>query len=128
MQSPFLQICTQHRAFAEFRSTDDCWGIIRSLHQCELYGHRLAIEFGRYSHHNLGSSRSDPIGEIPTKKVDLPEWVQKLTSLSAKWLPGHFLPDALFSYPVASSTILTNIVRCLASVPAFYVQVSLYSY
>ncbi|KAM7540322.1 hypothetical protein Aperf_G00000040623 [Anoplocephala perfoliata] len=112
----------KHRAFAEFRSTDDCWRIIRSLHQRELCGHRLVIEFGRYSHQNLGSLRSYSTGEMPTKKVNLPEWVQKLTSLSAKWLPGHSLPDALFSYPVATPAILTNIVRCLASVPAFYVQ------
>ncbi|VUZ55256.1 unnamed protein product, partial [Hymenolepis diminuta] len=113
---------TKHRALAEFKSSDECWRIIKSLHQRELCGVRLTIEFGNHSHRNPHSSLSVPGNNTHPVNPNLPEWVEKLTSLSDKWLPGHSLPDLFYSYPTATSAILTNIVRCLASVPAFYVQ------
>ncbi|KAL5111323.1 U11/U12 small nuclear ribonucleoprotein 65 kDa protein [Taenia crassiceps] len=65
---------TNHRALAEFKSSDDCWRLIKSLHQREVFeGYWRSI-----------SQRA-------------------------------FLARA-------TPTILTNIVRCLASVSAFYVQ------
>nr|CDS16586.1 RNA binding protein 40 [Echinococcus granulosus] len=113
---------TNHRALAEFRSTDDCWRLIKSLHQREVCGCRLIIEFGRFNHCESGAAKPRDVGEVSLKEPSLPEWVDNVTSLSAKWLPGRTLTDAFYSYPKATPTILTNIVRCLASVSAFYVQ------
>ncbi|VDO04953.1 unnamed protein product [Rodentolepis nana] len=112
----------KHRALAEFKSSEDCWKIIKSLHQRELCGVRLAIEFGNYNHRNPPSSMSVPSNETTPESHNFPRWIEKLTTLSDKWLPGHSLPDVFYSYPTATTEILTNIVRCLASVPAFYVQ------
>ncbi|VDK32046.1 unnamed protein product [Taenia asiatica] len=115
-------LISQHRALAEFKSTDDCWRLIRSLHQRELCGYRLVIEFGRFNHCEPGAVKPKDTGEVSLKEPSLPEWVDRITSLSAKWLPGCTLSNAFYSYPKATPTILTNIVRCLASVSAFYVQ------
>ncbi|VDM32514.1 unnamed protein product [Hydatigera taeniaeformis] len=113
---------TNHRALAEFKSTDDCWRLIKSLHQREVCGYRLVIEFGRFNHCQSGAVRPKDNEGISPEESSLPKWVENVTSLSAKWLPGHALTDAFYSYPKATPTILTNIVRCLASVSAFYVQ------
>ncbi|KAM3178287.1 hypothetical protein ACTXT7_002871 [Hymenolepis weldensis] len=100
---------TKHRALAEFKSSDECWRIIKSLHQRELCGVRLTIEFGNYSHRNPHPTLSVPGNNTHPVNPNLPEWVEKLTSLSDKWLPGHSLPDIFYSYPTATSAILTNI-------------------
>ena len=97
---------------------------MKSLHQCELFGNRITVEFGRYCHCDFVTAKSHNIESKVETEMPLPEWVKCVTSLSSKWLPGRSLSDAFYSYPKASPAILTNIVRCLASVSEFYVQVS----
>nr|VZI05418.1 unnamed protein product [Spirometra erinaceieuropaei] len=50
------------------------------------------------------------------------EWVNQLLSISPRWLPMHTWKESLYSYPKASTEILTNIVRCMKAVPNFYIQ------
>ena len=81
------------------------------------------MEFGRYSQCDFKTSKPRDFENKLEPEIPLPEWVKNVTSLSEKWVPGGSLPGAFYSYPKASPAILTNIVRCLASVSAFYVQV-----
>uniref|UniRef100_A0A0X3PUE3 RNA-binding protein 40 n=4 Tax=Schistocephalus solidus TaxID=70667 RepID=A0A0X3PUE3_SCHSO len=114
------------RAFAEFSSSNDCWKIVKSLHQFNLLGTRISVEFARVrscfseveaSPQNANSSH--PISSDFSQN----EWINQLLSISPRWLPMHAWKDSFYSYPKASTDILTNIVRCMQAVPSFYIQV-----
>ncbi|XP_014674429.1 PREDICTED: RNA-binding protein 40-like [Priapulus caudatus] len=132
----------KHTAFATFPSEEEACKAIKRLHQLEILGHKLVVEYAKQQHQEFVPSESeykrlDPlkdtkVSEVEKKKKKKRDTVDdSLTELQKKLdavAPHLGLTYAAsarlrYRYPQPNVTILTNIANALASVPRFYTQV-----
>ena len=125
---------TAFATFPDRRSTDLA---LQRLHQLEVLGSTLVVEYSRESlaHHHppLLSDNSSPpktgekVADKPKKKsvlTDSRDVTERVNSLNANLCFTYPMNSSLeYLYPAPSVSILTNITNALASVPRFYVQV-----
>ncbi|XP_007424832.1 RNA-binding protein 40 [Python bivittatus] len=120
----------KHTAFATFPNENAAAQALSKLHQLNLLGHTLVVEYAKdqdSGHAVSQPSEKDKSLEEPVKE----EKTQKDLSclrIESGIAPSHGLTFPINSclkylYPPPSSTILANIANALASVPKFYVQV-----
>ncbi|KAJ7332434.1 hypothetical protein JRQ81_014614 [Phrynocephalus forsythii] len=122
----------KHTAFATFPNESTAAQALSKLHQLNLLGHTLVVEYAKEQDSIRAQSQSslsendksleEPIKEEKEKK-DL-----NCLKIETGIAPSHGLTFPLNSclkylYPPPSNAILTNIANALASVPKFYVQV-----
>ncbi|CAH8487963.1 unnamed protein product [Schistosoma turkestanicum] len=109
-------------AYAEFTSEQHAWNIIKNLHQKKILDRRLSVEFFQ----STGGGFPPVSNQKTNSDKSYKEQCSPVTTnaFSAKWDPSFEVPSRLYyEYPAVSNDILTNIVRSLASCPAFYNQV-----
>ncbi|XP_013929649.1 PREDICTED: RNA-binding protein 40 [Thamnophis sirtalis] len=120
----------KHTAFATFPNENAATQALSKLHQLNLLGHTLVVEYAKDQESGFAisePSEKDKSLEEPVKE----EKGQKDLSclrIESGVAPSHGLTFPINSclkylYPPPSSTILANIANALASVPKFYVQV-----
>ncbi|XP_061489840.1 RNA-binding region-containing protein 3 isoform X2 [Rhineura floridana] len=122
----------KHTAFATFPSENTAAQALSRLHQLNLLGHTLVVEYAKdqdsvrmlsqSSQSEKDKSLEDPVKEEKEQK-DL-----SCLRIESGIAPNHGLTFPInsclkYRYPPPSSAILTNIANALASVPKFYVQV-----
>ncbi|KAM9839304.1 RNA-binding region-containing protein 3 isoform 2-T3 [Aulostomus maculatus] len=122
----------KHAAFATFRSEKSAEKALTRLHQLEILGHTLVVEFAK-GENNVTVLKDPPVTDCNGKHVKEEQKKQdaKQTdvplidtgvapSLGLKYQAN---PTLKYLYPPPSTSILTNITHALMSVPKFYVQV-----
>ncbi|KAG8225535.1 hypothetical protein J437_LFUL006074 [Ladona fulva] len=114
--------------FAKFPSPAVTALALKRLHQLDVLGYPLTVEYARGKGCSDESSKStNPSAEEDTKDVIRKkhrEFLLKLNSWHHSIQPARPPPNHLrYEYPSANKDILTNICRTLASVPKFYTQV-----
>jgi len=131
-------------AFATFASYEEAERAVRRLHQLEVLGSRLVVEYSssKYSKYHATQlppvkkvARAEETSEKQADKTRVPEEYEteedrkqdvrnKIHSISGKWGVDYPLdPRLMYAYPAPTLTILTNIANAMAAVPRFYVQV-----
>jgi U11/U12 small nuclear ribonucleoprotein SNRNP65 len=129
----------KHTAFATFSSRSDAASALERLHQIEILGHKLCVEYSNSQMKGHHPTMVDPASTIVTDNKE--ELLQKaerdakseaskkkvteqINSINAKWGVAYpYNPRLAYAYPSPTVNILTNIANALASVPRFYVQV-----
>ena len=135
----------QHCAFARFENHDAASNALKRLHQLEILGRRLKVEFASKSHQEheptlLGDVQhsNKEHGKVlhekedETKIKERKETVKETTKNLSEKLNGinnkfgveySFNPKLVYHYPAPTANILTNIANAMACVPKFYTQV-----
>lgn len=139
-------ICMERRgkmrdaAFAEFSTQAEAAGALSQLHQIEILGSRLTVEYAKPYHEHLAArqcSRVSPQTELAENGRDEKETRKQESEQGSKekaksnpqgMAPGLGInyapnPSLHYVYPPVNATILTNIAHTLACVPRFYIQV-----
>ncbi|XP_062991616.1 RNA-binding region-containing protein 3 [Elgaria multicarinata webbii] len=122
----------KHTAFATFSNENAAAQALSRLHQLNLLGHTLVVEYAKDQ--DSVQPPSQPSLSEKDKSLEEPVKEEKerkdLSCLKIETgiAPRHGLTFPINSclkylYPPPSSTILANIANALASVPKFYVQV-----
>lgn len=131
----------KNTAFAEFLNAEDAQVALRKLHQLELFGSRLVVEFSKPHHtrmmeeagldkwkcNKLNSEDQPSLGEGEgvDKQASV---VSPVTNRGAQESnhTGHPLchvSSLCYDYPPLNPTILHNIANAIACIPKFYTQV-----
>ncbi|KAK2159369.1 hypothetical protein LSH36_154g07051 [Paralvinella palmiformis] len=129
----------KHTGFAFFASHSDAVLAMERLHQMELLGTRLSVEFSNSQMRKYHPSIIGPTPNVDIKSSGVlqqkpPEEVtanshkhkatEEINSISSRWgIEYPYNPRLRYLYPSPTVSILTNIANALASVPRFYVQV-----
>ncbi|KAL1426762.1 hypothetical protein MTO96_017991 [Rhipicephalus appendiculatus] len=134
----------KNAAFATFPSQDAADCALERLHQCELMGSRLVVEYAlgkqvdRYfpskseqfpeSANAAAESADDQAASAAASKDEykskMEAFAVKLHAMSSDLGLDYVLnPMLTYAYPPASPTIVANIAAMLLSVPKFYTQV-----
>ena len=125
----------KYSAYAQFPTDAKAKYALTELHQLELLGKRLCVQYASNQAVFEGSSTKGDLlsttvtvksdqAENKTKQPAILEVSDDINSLSEKWRVTYsFDPKLRYSYPAPNVRILTNITNALASVPKFYVQV-----
>ena len=131
----------KHTAFAGFDDHDEANLALKRLHQLDILGCKLVVEFscGKYTKHHPPPLEVPPLPELETvgnkkantnnKKLanlapDIKKITDKINSFSSKLDFAYPMnPTFEYMYQPPSVSILTNIANALATVPKFYVQV-----
>uniref|UniRef100_A0A3Q3W562 RNA-binding region-containing protein 3 n=1 Tax=Mola mola TaxID=94237 RepID=A0A3Q3W562_MOLML len=110
----------KHAAFATFRSERSAANALKRLHQLEILGRTLVVEFAKGQDHV--TVLKDPPGsdKQETKQPNISIIETGIAPSLLKFQPN---PTLRYLYPPPSNGILTNITHALMSVPKFYVQV-----
>lgn len=139
-------ICMERRgklrdaAFVEFSTQAEAVRALSQLHQSEVLGSILTVEYAKPFHERLAAqqcSRVEPKTELDentknekdTHKQETQQGSkEKVKSNNQGLAPGlgvkyNSNPSLHYVYPPVNSAILTNIAHTLACVPRFYVQV-----
>uniref|UniRef100_A0A3B5KB49 RNA-binding region-containing protein 3 n=1 Tax=Takifugu rubripes TaxID=31033 RepID=A0A3B5KB49_TAKRU len=121
----------KHTAFAQFRSEKAAASALNRLHQLEILGHTLVVEFAKGQDHII--VLKDPPVSDSGKKVPGEQKKQDHKQLNVPLIETGVAPSLglrfqsnptlKYLYPPPSHSILTNITHALISVPKFYVQV-----
>ncbi|XP_067142374.1 RNA-binding region-containing protein 3-like isoform X1 [Centruroides vittatus] len=128
----------KHTAFANFPNRENAEIALKRLHQLEILGCRLVVEFAKVQHQNDFPHESDfkrfsdkqkdvetnGISEKENMRLRMEEFSRRIHAV-APHLRLDYLPSPLlkYSYPSPSPSIISNIANALASVPKFYTQV-----
>nr|XP_008107340.1 PREDICTED: RNA-binding protein 40 isoform X2 [Anolis carolinensis] len=122
----------KHTAFATFPNENAAAQALSKLHQLNLLGHTLVVEYAKEQDSvralsQTSLAKKDKSLEEPVKEEKERKDVNCL-KIESGIAPSHGLTFPLNSclkylYPPPSSAILANIANALASVPKFYVQV-----
>lgn len=121
----------KHTAFARFPNQELAEKCLKRLHQLEVLGHKLVVEFAKRQHENLfpsDSSEHKPNITI-TNVSEENEPLDKPTNEKANDvfrkhnIPYLKKPTLYYIYPPPTVSTLTNIANALASHPKFYTQV-----
>ncbi|KAH0618363.1 hypothetical protein JD844_017487 [Phrynosoma platyrhinos] len=122
----------KHTAFATYPNENAAAQALSRLHQLNLLGHTLVVEYAKDQDSARALSQSslsekDKSLEEPVKEEKEQKDVSCL-KIESGIAPSHGLTFPINSclkylYPPPSNAILTNIANALASVPKFYVQV-----
>ncbi|KAH8860577.1 RNA-binding region-containing protein 3 [Schistosoma japonicum] len=108
-------------AYAEFTSEQHAWNVIKNLHQKKILDRRLSVEFAQ-SVDGSSSVKHQKTGQDKSSEIECSSVTTR--AFSAMWDSSFEVPSRMYyEYPGVSNNILTNIVRSLASCPAFYNQV-----
>jgi U11/U12 small nuclear ribonucleoprotein SNRNP65 len=128
-------------AFATYANVKEAEAALRRLHQLEVLGSRLVVEFSSSKYSDLHPTELPPIKKQSVISDDSsnkkPEQckrestedrkqslLDKVHAISPKWGVNYPLdPRLRYAYPAPTLTILTNIANAMAAVPRFYVQV-----
>lgn len=120
--------------FATFQNVADAKDALFALHQREILGKRLVVEYATNHQQNYFPHLSDcpktvsvvakETSEKEALKLDMENFSKKLhgvaPSLGLDYLPSPLLK---YKYPPASPSVIQNISHALISVPKFYTQV-----
>lgn len=123
----------KHTAFADFKNPDLASRCLKRLHQMDILGCKLVIEFAKLEYkkyfpvdRDLGSDshvdseildeKKAQVGELKHKKVDD-------DAFEKHNIPYPKKPSLQYMYPAPTVSTLTNIANALASHPKFYTQV-----
>ncbi|XP_076319152.1 RNA-binding region-containing protein 3 [Tachypleus tridentatus] len=129
----------KHAAFATFSSPQHAEQALKRLHQLNVLGCHLVVEFAKpqqkkYFPHEGDFSRTEMTEQkiLPVKEMSEREEIQsrmakfklQLHSIAPK-LGLDYPPSPLlkYRYPPPTPTILSNICHALSAVPKFYTQV-----
>ncbi|XP_028288532.1 RNA-binding region-containing protein 3 isoform X2 [Parambassis ranga] len=132
-----VRVCTdrghlKHTAFATFRSEKLAANALSRLHQLDILGQTLVVEFAKGQDHitvlkdppvsdSRGKAKKEEQKKKETQQPNIPLIETGVApSLGLKFEPN---PTLKYLYPPPSNSILTNIMHALMSVPKFYVQV-----
>ena len=124
----------KHTAFAQFDNPATAENSIKRIHQLEILGCKLVVEYARLSDQNNFPS------ELESKKLKLddyksdvqptevPKEVNNIDAVKDETFKKYGIqyprkPNLHYLYPPPSVSTLTNIANALASHPRFYVQV-----
>ncbi|KAK7881639.1 hypothetical protein WMY93_030048 [Mugilogobius chulae] len=117
-------------AFATFRTENIAAKALSRLHQLQILGHTLVVEFakGEDSAVELKDPPLTKISDKTTSEQKKEPKQQTIRFLEDDIAPNLGLkfqanPTLKYLYPPPSNTILVNIMHALISVPKFYVQV-----
>ena len=132
----------KHTTFAVFDDYDEASRAIKRLHQLDILGCKLVVEFSseKYTKHHppILEERALPEPEtVDNKKVnansnkkltnlapDMKKITESINSVSANLDFSYPMnPTFEYMYQPPSVSILTNIANALATMPKFYVQV-----
>ena len=128
----------KHIAFATFPNRDLAKAALDKLHQLEILGTRLVVEFSTSHHGKFHPSQSENLPKVknsgdPMKKekpvvrkeeIDMKKVSDNVNAFGRPWGVQYPMDPRLeYMYPAPSVTILTNIANALASIPKLYVQV-----
>ncbi|XP_031556072.1 RNA-binding region-containing protein 3-like [Actinia tenebrosa] len=126
-------------AFAEFADETAANKALNRLHQVEILGSRLVVEYAKKYHERLSAQNSHRMSPKKEEEDNTTEESEKTHILQEKGedmkkekvsgiapklgikYPSN--PNLSYLYPSPNATILTNIAHTLACVPKFYVQV-----
>ncbi|XP_018596580.2 RNA-binding region-containing protein 3 [Scleropages formosus] len=121
----------KHTAFASFPSEKSAAKALGRLHQLQVLGCTLVVEFAKHQG-SVASLKDPPVSDSSTggkdgkeKKEGQQQSVPLIETGVAPNLGLKFQMNSSlkYLYPPPSTGILTNITHALASVPKFYVQV-----
>lgn len=123
----------RNTAFAEFLSAEDAQLALQKLHQLELFGCRLAVEFSKPRHTNmmqeagLDKWKCNTLTLTDHPSLDHPSHEGVTTdakdSSQASDHPLCHVSSLCYDYPPLNPSILHNIANALACIPKFYTQV-----
>lgn len=127
----------KHTAFVTFNDTEAATKALNRLHQIEILGCKLVVEFAKKRHEKHFPSISDiqrkklaaNVDKIGIKPADKPKEEKTVTPPSEdvtfkKWGINYARnPKLCYLYPPPTVSILTNVANALAASPKFYVQV-----
>ncbi|KAJ0059887.1 hypothetical protein NL108_014578 [Boleophthalmus pectinirostris] len=120
----------KNAAFATFKTETFAAKALARLHQLEVLGHTLVVEFAK-NQDSVVVLKDPPVTKISDKTTTeekKPEPKQCTPLLEDEIAPQLGLkfqanPTLKYLYPPPSNAILANITHALISVPKFYVQV-----
>ncbi|XP_020907510.1 RNA-binding region-containing protein 3 [Exaiptasia diaphana] len=130
-------------AFADFKDETSAVKALNRLHQLEVLGSRLVVEYAKKSHERLAAQNSHRMSPSRDKEDVFDDGIQfdrkdeadiqdKNGQAKKETLDGiapkigikyKSNPNLRYLYPPPNTAILTNIAHTLACVPKFYVQV-----
>lgn len=129
----------KHTAFATFASHDAAEKALRSMHQLDVLGRKLVVEFSNSQQRKNHPSQMDHYKEptviakneekkpkpvVAPNEINMKRVAENVNSFASQWDVKYALDPRLeYMYPQPTVNILTNIANTLASVPKFYVQV-----
>lgn len=91
---------------------------LRALHQLDLFGTRLVVEYAKDTNLNKESTNKT---DLESRKE---EFFASLNSISTKFnIKQPISPLLKYKYPTVSTSIIRNISKALFNCPKFYVQV-----
>lgn len=119
----------KHTAFARFPNQEAADKCLKRLHQLEVLGHKLVVEFAKSQHESFFPSDSSEHKPDITDVSEEIEPLDKPTNEKADDvfrkhnIPYPKKPTLYYIYPPPTVSTLTNIANALASHPKFYTQV-----
>uniref|UniRef100_A0A3P8W0S5 RNA-binding region-containing protein 3 n=1 Tax=Cynoglossus semilaevis TaxID=244447 RepID=A0A3P8W0S5_CYNSE len=115
----------KHKALATFKSEKSASNALTRLHQLEILGHTLVVEFAK-GQDNLTVLKDPPVSDSGKSSKEVKrkqETPQSNTPVIETGVAPISNPTLKYLYPPPSNSILANITHALMSVPKFYVQV-----
>ncbi|XP_077292390.1 RNA-binding region-containing protein 3-like [Arctopsyche grandis] len=111
-----------HTAFASFESREAADRALRRLHQLEVLGKRLTVEFANDK--NVPQSNSNKLTDEKYSNLNhIKEFIDKINSTNSSFeFTQPPPPNISYKYPTATSHILFNIMYSLAQNTPFYTQ------
>ena len=129
----------KHTAFATFPNHASAESAIERLHQLDIFGRKLSVEYSNSQMKDHHPRMVDPVSmvveDINEARLQRAQCAAKsdagkkkitehINSINARWgVEYPYNPKLVYAYPSPTVNILTNIANALASVPRFYVQV-----
>ncbi|XP_054716083.1 RNA-binding region-containing protein 3-like [Uloborus diversus] len=123
----------KHAAFASFQNHEDARHALSLLHQREILGRRLTVEFAKQQQvPPVGDGPKPVVKEAPGPEPTGKEVLRTDMEAFSKGLHGvapalglDYLPSPMlkYKYPPPTATVIRNIGHALASCPKFYTQV-----
>uniref|UniRef100_A0A146KST9 RNA-binding region-containing protein 3 n=1 Tax=Lygus hesperus TaxID=30085 RepID=A0A146KST9_LYGHE len=117
--------------FAKFRTKEQCQLVLKHLHQKEILGSLLSVEYarGRYNDGRVASEESTTLlngtnDETTSQRKIVEAYLKKLNSWTNDLDFNQPPPVHIrYQYPPPSTQVLRNICKALAKVPKLYTQV-----
>ena len=124
----------KHTAFAQFDNPATAENSIKRIHQLEILGCKLVVEYARLSDQNNFPSELEPKklkldnDKSDVQPTEVPKEVNNIDAVKDEAFKKYGIqyprkPNLHYLYPPPSVSTLTNIANALASHPRFYVQV-----
>ncbi|EEB14343.1 conserved hypothetical protein [Pediculus humanus corporis] len=114
-------------AFARFESIDAAKSVIHRLHQINIFGNFLSVEYAKDNKINFANNESKIEADNNENKENekyYQQFIDKLTSWHSNVNFKQPVPCHLkYQYPAPDKQALTNILKMLITVPKFYTQV-----